>query len=101
MRHRWSIPILLALAAVAGYAAGARPVTAQSLVSPVAVGDTVVFSFQDGDSRQCRIEQVRGTFALCGDVPPRFGPTIGRSQQPEQWVNVAVVEWVSKGLQQR
>ena len=46
MRHLWSIPVLLALAALAGYAAGARPVQAQVEAMPFRVGETVVFSLQ-------------------------------------------------------
>ena len=45
MRHPWSVPVLLALAALAGYAAGARPVQAQSEPLPFSTGDTVTFSF--------------------------------------------------------
>ena len=95
MRHPSSIPVLLAVAALAGYAAGARPVQAQSEAFPLQVGEIVMFSFQDGDNRQCRIEEMRGTFARCGTTSNR-GPTIGRTEPPAQWVNVAVVEWVTQ-----
>ena len=39
----WSVPVLLALAALAGYAAGARPVQAQTEPLPFSTGDTVTF----------------------------------------------------------
>ena len=48
MRHSWSVPVLLALAALAGYAAGTRPVQAQSDALPFSTGDTVTFTLQTG-----------------------------------------------------
>lgn len=57
MRHLWSVPVLLALAALAGYATGARPVQAQAEAFPFEVGDTVTFSFQGDGSRLCRSER--------------------------------------------
>jgi len=104
MRYSWSIPVLLVLAALAGYAAGARPLQAQPQATPILLGEVVLFSFQDGDSRECRIEEVRGDFARCGDPAERKGSAIGRSalrEPPEQWVNVGVVEWVTKARQPR
>jgi hypothetical protein len=103
MRHPWSVPVLLALAALAGYAAGARPVQAQGEPLPFAMGETVTISIQGGTHR-CRIEEIRGMFARCGDPS---GPPIGgfgvRGQAADQssWVNLAVVEWVTKPRQQR
>ena len=60
MRHPWSVPVLLALAALAGYAA--RPVQAQTEPLPFSTGDTVTFSNPEG-TWKCRIEEIRGTFA--------------------------------------
>ena len=100
MRHSWSVPVLLALTALAGYAAGARPVEAQGGASPLELGEVVTFSFQDGGTRQCRIEEIRGLFARCGSTSDR-GPTIGRREPPAEWVNVAVVEWITKRNEQR
>jgi hypothetical protein len=94
MRHPWSVPVLLALAALAGYAVGARPVQAQAEAFPFHVGDTVTFSFQGGGTRPCRIEEMKGAFARCGN-PDRQGPRIG-SKHLEEWVNVAVVEWAMR-----
>jgi hypothetical protein len=39
--------------------------------------------------------------ALC--VPPseRQGPTIGRPEPPEEWINIAVVERVTRPREQR
>ena len=101
MRHSWSVPVLLALAALAGYAAGARPVQAQSDVLPFSIGDTVTFSLPPDGSWKCRIEEIRGTFARCADPS---GPQVvryGDRQPDQQWVNVAVVRSVSKTPPQR
>jgi len=48
MRKFISVPVLLSLAALAGYAAGARPVQAQSEALPFSTGDTVTFSNPEG-----------------------------------------------------
>ena len=101
MRHSWRLSVLLAFAALAGYAAATTPVRAQAEAVPFQQGDIVTFSFQDGDSRQCRIEQIHGTFARCGNVSDRQASTIGRPEPPEAWVNVAVVEWVTKSRERR
>ena len=101
MRHSWCLSVLIAFAALAGYAAATTPVRAQAEAVPFQQGDIVTFTFQDGDSRQCRIEQIHGTFARCGNVSDRQGPTIGRPEPPEAWVNVAVVEWVTKSPERK
>jgi hypothetical protein len=101
MRQSWSVLVLLALAALVGYAAGARPVQAQTEALPFSTGDTVTFSFQQEGTWKCRIEEMRGTFALCGDPA---GPPVGRfgDRQPDQrWVNVAAVKLVWKAPAQR
>ena len=102
MRLSWSVPVLVALAAVAGYAAGARPVQAQAEPVPFAIGETVTISLQGGTHR-CRIEEVRGTFARCGDPsrPPVGGFGVNQSPEQPSWVNLAVVEWVMKPREQR
>jgi hypothetical protein len=48
MRHPWSVSVLLALAALAGSAAGARPVQAQIEALPFSTGETVTFSPRGG-----------------------------------------------------
>lgn len=101
MRHSWTVPVLLILAALAAYTLTTRPVRAQGAGWPFEVGDIVTFSFQDGDSRQCRIDDIRGSFARCGNTSDRHGPTIGRREPPEEWVNASVVEWVTKQRQER
>ena len=75
MRHPWFVAVLLPVAAVAGYAAGARPVEAQTEALPFDIGETVTFSLPSGGSWKCRIEELRGTFARCIDpsMPVRFG----------------------------
>jgi hypothetical protein len=102
MRDSWSVPVLLALAALAGYAAGARPVQAQTEALPFSTGDTVTLYFHgDGGSWKCRVEEIRGGFARCGDPS---GPQVVRygDRQPDlQWVNVAAIKWVSKAPVQR
>ena len=100
MRHPWSVPVLLALAALAGYAAGTRPVQAQSEALPFSTGDTVTFSNPEG-TWKCRIEEIRGAFARCGDPS---GPQVVRpgDRQPDlRWVNVAAVASVWKAPPQR
>jgi hypothetical protein len=101
MRHSWFVAVLLALAALAGYAAGARPAEAQSQPWPFSIGEIVAFRYADNGSRECRIAEVNGMFALC--VPPseRQGPTIGRPEPPEEWINIAVVERVTRPREQR
>ena len=99
MRHPMFVPVLLALAALAGYA-GARPVQAQSEALPFSTGDTVTFSNPEG-TWKCRIEEIRGAFARCGDPS---GPQVVRpgDRQPDQrWVNVAAVASVWKAPAQR
>ena len=102
MRHPWSVPVLLALAALAGYAAGARPVQAQSQPLPFAIGETVTISVQ-GATNRCRIEEIRGAFARCGDSssPPVGGFGVRQPSSDQSWVNLGVVEWVIKRSEQR
>jgi len=96
MRHPWPIGVLLALAALAGYAAGAAPAQAQSESLPFRIGEVVTFRYPDNGSRDCRIAEVRGMFALCGPTAERQGPTYGRSEPPEEWINIAVAERVTR-----
>jgi hypothetical protein len=96
MRHPWSVPILLALAALAGYAAGARPVQAQADAFPFQVSDIVTFSSHER-TYHCRIEEMRGNFARCGSVSEGGGGfSIGRPERPDEWVNVAVAQSIIK-----
>ena len=80
MRHSWCLSVLIAFEALAGYAAATAPVRAQAEAVPFQQGDIVTFSFKGSGSRQCRIEQIHGTFARCGNVSDRQGPTIGRPE---------------------
>jgi hypothetical protein len=95
MRHPWSVPVLLALAALAGYAAGERPVQAQAQPLPFAIGETVTFRYADNGSRDCRITEIKGMFALCESLTQRQGPTFGRPEL-EEWFNIAAVERVTR-----
>jgi hypothetical protein len=65
------------------------------------MGDIVLFTFPDGDSRECLIEQTRGAFAKCVNPSDRRGPTIGRREPPDEWVNVASVEWATRRKPER
>lgn len=100
MRHSWTVALLLVLSLTA-YTLTTKSVRAQGAAWPFEVGDIVTFSFQDGDSRQCRIDEIRGSFARCGSPSDQHGPTIGRREPPEQWVNASVVEWVTKQREQK
>ena len=94
MRHPWSVSLLLALAAVAGYAAGIRPVQAQVEAFPFQVGETVTLGFQDKGTRPCWIREIKGMFARCGSTAERDGRLY--RQWLEEWVNIAVVESVAR-----
>ena len=102
MRHPWSVPVLLALAALAGYATGTRPVQAQAQTLPFAIGETVTITLQEGTHR-CRIEEIRGTFARCGSPSstPIGGFGVRQPSSDQSWVNLSVVEWVIKPSEQR
>jgi hypothetical protein len=100
MHHSWSVPVLLALAVLAGYAAGARPVQAQSELLPVSTGELVTLTFPGGGSRQCSIEEIKGTFARCG-TGQRQPLSIGQRERPEEWVNLAQVQWVTRPRPER
>jgi hypothetical protein len=100
MRHSWSVLVLIALAALAGYAAGARPVQAQPEPWPASSGETVVLSFSGGSTQQCAIEEIKGTFARCGSGQ-RQPLGIGQRERPESWVNLAQVEWITKPRRER
>ena len=69
MRHPWSVPVLLALAVLAGYAAGARPVQAQSERWPVSSGDAVTLTFPGGGSRRCCNRGDQGHVCAVWDRP--------------------------------
>jgi hypothetical protein len=101
MRHPWFVPGLLALAALAGYAVGARPVQAQGEAFPFQLGEIVTFSLQDDGQRDCRIEELRGYFARCGNPSQYQPPGIRQPEAPEEWVNIAAVKLVTKGRQRR
>jgi hypothetical protein len=95
MRHAWSVPVLLAFAAVAGYAAGARPIEAQPEPWPFSIGEVITLTFPGGGSRPCSVEAITGTFARCG-TGQRQPLSIGQRDRPEEWVNLTQVEWVTR-----
>ena len=84
--------VILAVAALAAYKGAGHSVAAQSQPFPFQIGEVVTVSLQGGASRPCRIDAIRGTFALCGDVTERRSLiTVG--PQRDEWVNVSVIEW--------
>jgi hypothetical protein len=86
MSSRVSIP-LIACAAVAGYLIGGRAVTAQDFAWPVRIGETATILFTPDWSRDCRVEEMRGTFVRCRNSAGVNG---------EYWLNVAVAGAVKK-----
>jgi len=95
MPHRWSVPVLLILAALAGYAAASRPVQAQAEQWPFSSGEVITLTFPGGATRPCSIEEIKGMFARCG-TGQRQPLSIGQRERPEEWVNLAQVEWITK-----
>ena len=100
MRHPWSVPVLLVLAALAGYAAGARPMAAQSEQWPFSSGEVITLTLPGGATRPCSIEEIKGMFARCG-TGQRQPLGIGQRERPEEWVNLTQVEWVTKPRESR
>ena len=100
MRHRWSVPVLLALAAFVGYVAASRPVQAQAEQWPFSRGEVVTLTLPGDRTHRCTIEEVKGTFARCGAVE-REPFSVGQRERPEEWVNLAQVIWVSRPRQSR
>ena len=84
MRQTWSVPVLLALAALGGYAAGARPVGAQSEEPLIRVGDRVLVFYNGNDARdhQCQVLAIQGSFLRCAP-----DPLVTARQQ--EWLNLA------------
>ena len=84
MRHSWSVPVLLALATLGGYAAGARPVGAQSEEPLIRVGDRVLvlYNGNDGRGHPCQVLAIQGSFLRCAP-----DPLVTVRQQ--EWLNLA------------
>ena len=100
MRQPWGLAVPLTLAALVAYSAATT--RAQGEPYPFRVGEVAVFSFQGGGSRQCRIEDIKGAFARCGHPSDRQGSSIAKSvDRAEEWVNLGVVEWVTRPSEQR
>jgi len=64
MRHTWSVSVLLAVAIIAGYAAGARPVQAQIEPLPFTIGDTVTFTFPGGSYLKATLVGLLAAFVV-------------------------------------
>ena len=101
MRHPWSVPVLIVLAVLTIFTVATTPGRAQGEPFPFQVGDRVEFALQDDGIWHCRIEEIKGVFARCGNPSDRQGPSIGRREPPEEWVNVAAVKWVKKPKDQK
>ena len=82
MRQSWSVPVLLALAILGGYAAGARPVRAQSEEPLIRVGDSVVVFYNDGRGRPCQVLAIQGSFLRCA-------PDAIVKPKQQDWLNLA------------
>jgi hypothetical protein len=95
MRHSWSVPVLLALAALAGYAAGTRPVQAQSELWPVSNGEVVTLTFAGSGTRSSSIEEIKGRLRGAG-LPNGSHLASGSVSARRSGVNLAQVEWVTK-----
>jgi hypothetical protein len=69
---------------------------------PFVVGEIVTISLQGGTHR-CRIEEIRGMFARCGDPsgPPINGFGVRQRTDQSSWVNLAVVECVTRPREQK
>jgi len=92
MRHPWSVAVLVVLGAVAGYAAGTRPLQAQTEKTetlPFQVGHTVELGFDASHSRRCHVEELKGTFVRCRNL--------SRSDRATRWINLAQVAWITTG----
>jgi hypothetical protein len=90
MRHPWSVAVLVVLGAVAGYAAGTRPLQAQTETLPFQIGQMVELGFDASHSRRCRIEELKGTFVRCRNQTP--------SDRATRWINIAQVAWITTGV---
>jgi hypothetical protein len=82
MCRSWSVPALLALATLGGYAAGARPVGAQSEEPLIRVGDSVLVFYNEGRGHPCQVVAIQGSFLRCAPDP------IVRPRQ-QDWLNLA------------
>ena len=94
MRPASFVPVLLVIAALAGYATGARPVRAQTDASPLRIGEIVTLSFEGGGSHRCRIDDLKGSFARCGDPEAPAVPRYGDPPRRVEWINLAAVSWI-------
>jgi hypothetical protein len=101
MRYRSLAAAALALAAIAGYAAATAPLGAQGDVYPFQIGEVVTFGYPDNGRRDCRIEEIKGVYARCGSPVERSGPTYGRREPPDEWINVMQVERIIKQTRER
>jgi hypothetical protein len=101
MRTRCFTAVVLAVDALAIYKGAGHSVAAQSQPFPFRIGEVVTLSFQGGGSRPCRIDDIRGTFALCGDTTERRGFGVSRLALRDEWVNVSVVEWITRAREER
>ena len=94
MRHRYSVAVLTLAAVVLAYLASDTPVKAQDASLPFVTGDTISLRFGSGstgftvgETYNCAVTGIRGTFVRCAPAPRR----IGLPEPPELWFNMQSV----------
>jgi hypothetical protein len=100
MRYPRTVTLLLVLAAFVGYATASRPVQAQTEQWPFSRGEAITFTLPGDRTHRCHVEEIKGTFALCGTVE-REPFSIGQRERPDEWVNLVQVIWVTRPRQSR
>lgn len=100
MRHPWSVPVLLVLAAFAGYASAVNPVQAQAEQLPFSSGEVITLTLRGGGTHRCSVEEIKGTFVRCRTAESQ-SRSAGQGERPEEWVNLAQVEWITRPRQSK
>jgi hypothetical protein len=98
MWNRWSL-LVLGVGALTGYAVGGPSLRAQDAPLPFTVGETVTLWYsQDasipsfGQSVQCTVAEIRGTYVKCGPRS-RIG---GGTDRSERWLTLKYVVQITK-----
>jgi hypothetical protein len=77
MRHRWTVSLLVLASAAGAYAAQGKP-TEKPEGLPFKVGDALTLRYSPGQDRECRVEEIRGTFVRCD-----------HARAIEMWLNIS------------
>ncbi len=64
MPHHWTVSLLVLASAVGAYAAQGKT-TEKPEGLPFKVGDALTVRYSPGQDRECRVEEIRGTFVRC------------------------------------